>query len=307
MKRTFYIILAILASMLILFSIFFINNQSKLKQEANLIHSYGERVKVSNGDMNITISGSGDKTIVLLPGFMTAAPTLDFKVLTDKLEKDYRIVVVEPLGYGMSDDTDVERTVDNMTSELHQALNKLNIHKFSLLAHSISGVYSLDYIQKYPNEVESFIGIDSSLPSQGDAENNGEKAVRFFSKSGLIRPIIAFKPEMMNLPPLSEELQEQFRYIFFRSIGSNAMTSEGGLMPKNFDATIELKYPKELPVLYLLSSESTSPDETWLNLHKDIIKDKENAELKILKGGHYLHHTQSDAIAKDIKEFLADY
>lgn len=300
-------LLAIIGIVIITFAWFYSNNKIKLKKEANLITPYGEMVKVDGGKMNVSILGKGDKTIVLLPGFMTAAPAIDFKQLTDKLQTNYKVVVVEPLGYGMSDDTTKERTVENITSEIHEALEKMKINNFILMAHSISGVYSLDYIDKYPEEVEGFIGIDSSLPSQGEAEDNGEKLVRFLSKTGLMRLVSVTNPTMMNIPPIDNSNIEQFKYVFFRSIGSNAMTSEGGLMAKNFEDTIHLNYPENLPVLYIMSSESTSPDPTWLNLHKDMIEGRKNSKIEILEGGHYLHHTQSEAIVKYVNSFLNEH
>ena len=35
------------------------------------------------------------------------------------------------------------------------------------MGHSISGIYGIDYVNKYPNEVSAFVGIDSSVPTQG--------------------------------------------------------------------------------------------------------------------------------------------
>lgn len=34
-----------------------------------------------------------------------------------------------------------------------------------LMGHSISGLYGLDYVNKYPDEVSAFVGLDSSVPT----------------------------------------------------------------------------------------------------------------------------------------------
>ncbi|PZL75824.1 hypothetical protein CI088_03990 [Enterococcus plantarum] len=133
---------------------------------------YNQEVKVENKSLRVQLTGKGDEKIVLLSGYLTSSPVLAFQPLVNELSKEYQVVMVEPFGYGLSDDTDKVRSIENVTSELHQALKQLNISSYHLVGHSISGVYSLAYINEYPNEVKSFIGIDSSFPDQGGVDDN---------------------------------------------------------------------------------------------------------------------------------------
>ena len=71
------------------------------------------------------IQGKGTETVVLLPGYGTPAPALDFKPLIDELSPFYKVVVIEPFGYGLSDVTEKERTTENMVSEIHETLQQL--------------------------------------------------------------------------------------------------------------------------------------------------------------------------------------
>lgn len=307
-EKTLKIIGITFGSILLIIVLFlafnYFTNKPSLKKEVKLIVPYGEMINVNGGRMNVTVSGNGNENIVLLPGFMTGAPNIDFTQLREELEKNYKVIIVEPLGYGMSDDTKKPRTVENINEELHEALEKININKYNLMGHSISGVYLLDYINKYPSEVTSFIGIDSSLPSQGNADDNKENIIRFLSKSGLFRLLGKVDESLFNMPTLSTEEKEQFKYIYLRSIGSNAMTDEGNRMPENFENTIDLKYPKNFPVLYFLASESTESDLNWEKIHQDAIKDNPNGQIKTLEGGHYLHHTKYKEISSEVDSFF---
>lgn len=56
--------------------------------------------------MNVLIQGQGTETVVLLPGFGTGTPALDFKPLVEELSPFYKVVVIEPFGYGLSDITE---------------------------------------------------------------------------------------------------------------------------------------------------------------------------------------------------------
>ncbi|WZU01629.1 alpha/beta hydrolase [Erysipelothrix sp. D19-032] len=83
------------------------------------------------------MQGEGDQTFVLLPRYLTGSPKIDFELLINELSKDARVVVVEPFGYGLSDDTETPRTVENMVEEIHAALASLDIDTYALVTHSI--------------------------------------------------------------------------------------------------------------------------------------------------------------------------
>lgn len=78
---------------------------------------------------------------MILPGYETAVPALDFKPLISELTPYYKVVVVKPFGYGLSDQTEKERSTANIVSEIHEALQSLHIDRYILMGHSISGIY----------------------------------------------------------------------------------------------------------------------------------------------------------------------
>lgn len=95
----------------------------------------------------------GKIRLVLLSGLGTTAPALDFEPLVNELSKNNNVVVVEPFGYGWSDVTSKRCTVENIVSEMREALQKSDIKgPYILIPHSVSGVYSIYYANKYPIE-----------------------------------------------------------------------------------------------------------------------------------------------------------
>lgn len=138
--------------------------------------------------MNVLIQGSGEQTVVLLPGQGTPTPALDFKLLIDEITPNYKVVVVEPFGYGLSDETEKERTTENIVSEVHEAVQQLGLDRYILMGHSIAGLYGATYVNTYPDEVLAFVGIDSSVPNQpGMDVKLPLNAMKFLQKSGLMR------------------------------------------------------------------------------------------------------------------------
>lgn len=72
----------------------------------------GRMVKVYENLMHVYEKGDGDDTIVLLSGLGTTAPSIDFAPLIKELSKSYKVVMVEPFGYGWSEETKRKRTVE---------------------------------------------------------------------------------------------------------------------------------------------------------------------------------------------------
>ena len=129
--------------------------------------------------MHVYTKGNGNHTIVLMSGLGTVTPTLDFEPLINEMAKNNKVVVVEPFGYGWSDITNKERTVENIVEEIRTALEKLNIQgPYILMPHSISGIYSMYYANTYPDEIKAVIGIDPTLP----------KALEYFGETAPTMP-----------------------------------------------------------------------------------------------------------------------
>lgn len=149
--------------------------------------------------MHVYTKGDGENTIVLLSGLGTAAPVLDFEPLVNELAKNHKVVVVESFGYGWSNVTNKERTVENIVEEIRTAL-KSNIEgPYILMPHSISGIYSMYYANAYPDEVKAVIGIDFTLPQVleyfGESAPTMSEYMRYVSPTGIARLALYIIPD----------------------------------------------------------------------------------------------------------------
>ena len=306
MKRLLKFMLKAIAVVVVLIVIFvgtvYTVNVFASKSEQSKIQPYGQSVAVDGKNMNVMIQGEGKETIVLIPGFGTASPALDFKPLIDQLSPHYKVVVVEPFGYGLSDVTDKPRTVDNITNEIHEALQQLKINKYILMGHSISGIYGLDYVNKYPNEVTAFAGIDSSFPTQ-PTEVMDTESVSILQKSGFYRLLVKLNPTQIMTPDVNEATKEQIKMITLKNMMNPDIVSEAQLLPTNFKAVQGLQFPKNLPVIFFLVKDD--PDiKNWTIQHEEQIKNSLHGKIVLLDGTHYLHYTQSKVMADDLKSFI---
>ncbi len=284
-------------------TVYFVNLISN-EREKGKIEAYGQKVLVDGKQMNVLIQGDGKETIILLPGYGTASPVLDFMPLVNELSPYYRVVVIEPFGYGLSDDTDKVRTSQNIVDEIHECLQKLNIKRYTLMGHSIFGIYGLEYVNQYEKEVKAFVGIDNSVPKQ-ETDELPVSSLQLLHQSGFYRLIVKMNPDQLVMPNVDDQTKDQIKMLTFRNFLDKSQASEAENFRHNFKNAQRLHFPKNLPVVFYLADETEEETPSWKPMHEDLLKNVDHGKVVTFKGGHYLHHTKSKEIAADFREFLS--
>lgn len=300
-------------------------------REKDRIESYGQTVTVDGRQMNVQVTGDGPLDVVLLPGFGTASPVLDFGPLVTDLAEDHRVVVVEPFGYGLSDGTDVPRTTENIVSEVHEALQALDVDRYVLMGHSIAGLYSIEYATRYPDEVTAFVGIDSSVPGQPGMDTRFPTGLMGAAKSlGLVRVLSAVAGDGLggaqgtegsdgtrasadsrgsdatDGPVYSDHVREQMRMLSNKNSLSSTYRDEMAHIPTNFERAVGSTFPADLPLLlFVVAHNEKNPD--WLPLHEQQAAEADDGTVVPLDGEHYLHHTHAPEIADTFRTWEATH
>ncbi|MBU5351698.1 alpha/beta hydrolase [Paenibacillus barcinonensis] len=298
-------VIVIIALAIVLFiGIVYTVNRVSSHSEMQKLESYGQLVSVAGKQMNVLVEGEGEETIVILPGFGTASPALDFKPLLSRLTSDYKVIVIEPFGYGLSDQTEKERSTANISSEIHEALQSLGADRYILMAHSISGLYSLDYVNRYPDEVEAFIGLDHSVPSLSEqkVETSDIVPVKWFRNLGFARLQLKLDDNPYEGLPYDEKTQEQLNILIRKNMYNDTQLNEAVSMYSNFQAAKALTFPADLPVLFFVQKNHPVVHE-WVSEHEKQIVNSEQGEIVLLEADHYLYRSHSTEIADKIKDF----
>ncbi|HEX3077879.1 MAG TPA: alpha/beta hydrolase, partial [Lachnospiraceae bacterium] len=191
---------------------------------------------------------------------------------------------------------------------------KLGYSKYTIMAHSLSGLYSIYYTNKYPNEVEAFVGIDSSVPKQAQYDEPTKNLIgqyklqRLLYDAGIIRLLAAIDSEgvvpQMKGYHFSEKEAKIYERLFYRVPVNDTSLNEFATSDANFEKAKDLSFPEDIPVLYFLSSQNCEESEKWYELHEDVIKDKEHSEIMVLEGSHYLHYEYSSEMADEYKNWV---
>lgn len=275
--------------------------------------AYGESYITPNGDsMNFTVfDSSAEDVLVMLPGYGEGSPRYEYDTLAKKLSDQYRVIVAEPLGYGLSDVTEQPRTVENYCSELHGLMQYLGFEKYAVLGHSMAGLYMTYYTNQYPDEVERFIGIDCTVPHQTDSDgwlNDPNNAAKFYGimrvaayQTGIQRLMteLSFRQIAAQIPTLNEDEQKHACAMFCTVPFNDAQMDEIRRYGENSQKCYDLKFPESLPVLYVLSQANCDSDPMWEQYHRDIVTNPES-RVSIISGGHYLHWENLDGLLQEI-------
>jgi len=289
-----------------------------LQQKYDAIN-YGKKVEVNGLQMSVNIMGEeNEKTIVLLPGLGITCPVIFYKNITESLSTDFRVVTIEPFGYGLSDLTKKERTVQNIVGEIHECLDKLGIKQFYLMGHSIGGIYAFAYDNTYKGEMLGFIGIDNTsnfeIPVSMDYPEIFFTVISIFDKYHMYKIL---PEEVKNqLIPLDMELQYQnyteqeieiLNTIYLYKSNNKNIMKEYELMSVNIAATKDLYF--QCPALMFIASDTIESSKSMNidleQLYMDMIVDNPNSEVITLEGVHrYLHSQNKEVMVKKIKEWI---
>lgn len=278
------------------------------KKEKKGIHEYGTKITCSHGNMNTLVMGVGKETIVMLSGYGTASPILDYTPLANCLAQHYRVVILEYLGYGCSDDTDVERSVETICEEIHEALSNLGMASYWLMPHSLSGVYALAYANMYTEEVKGILAIDTSIPKQNEYVNSSMDFIlsMCLNKTGLTRLFTKVKSDRF-LPPkdvYGKTARDQIRRRMLQHSISHAIKNEGKRINENLMKCKEMQFP-DIPVLMFISDSNIQMTKGWWKtLHEEQLEGITRSELITLHGSHYLHWTNSESMAEAVQKFI---
>jgi pimeloyl-ACP methyl ester carboxylesterase len=282
-------------------------------------YNYGTTVNVNGHKMNInTVGESNEPTIVFLTGYIVPSPVIYYKPLTELLSKTYKVITIEPFGYGLSDIVDEERTIENIVPELHSCVEQLNIKNYYLMAHSLGGMYSLYYANQYPNEVIGFIGFDTTVPKiAGNDEkirnsiNSSVKKYYWFNFFGLNRMMSLFNNSNLIVPlPVkvynySDEEISMFRNVELAKGSNKNIVDEAFQSIHGLDVIDNMKFPKNITLLHFDSSKNTKSFSNYEQLHKDVGSESLSNEVISLEGGHgdflFKHN---DIIVSKLNDFI---
>lgn len=166
-KVILIVLLAILAAAILFTAGVFVVHRIKSNKELKLLKDGGYYNPVSVGDYSLNVAKfgneSGRHTIVGMAGLGMGDFPITARQMTACLEEDDLVVFVDRAGYGLSDDTNAEMTLEYIVEDYRKALKNAGLEPpYILLPHSIGGAYATYWVSNYPDEIKAVVFVDGS-------------------------------------------------------------------------------------------------------------------------------------------------
>lgn len=261
-----------------------IYHRVKTGHELELLKEKGYYNPVSVGAFSLNVARFGNEqgghTVVALAGIGMGDFPVVARRMTAHLEDDNSVVFVDRAGYGLSDDTGREMTLEHIVEDYRAALKNAGFEPpYVLLAHSIGGMYASWWASRYPDEIEAAVFLDGTQLSENAYEDEPDsdstvsfedRALAFLAKLGFSR--YALRNEHYLYPdPFSEEEQVLGDALDLMTQNSVAPVSESALRRQNARTAWSGIVANDIPKLYICSSWGARTKEDliernrWLN------------------------------------------
>lgn len=260
-----WVIIMLLAAVVLFTAVTFTIHKVKSAKELELLKEKGYYNPVSVGDYCLNVSKFGNEngkhTFVGMAGNGMGEFPVGMRKLTAPLEENDLVVFVERAGYGLSDDTENEMTLEYIVEDYRKALKNAGVEApYILMPHSIGGAYATYWVSNYPDEIEAVVFLDGSQLSENAFDDRephtvdlGDKALAFLAKMGFSRYVL--RSECYLYPDIySEEEQYLADALELMTLESTAPVSENSLMPKNAQDAFNGMIINDVPKLYICAS-----------------------------------------------------
>jgi pimeloyl-ACP methyl ester carboxylesterase len=269
--------------------------------------------------MHLYVTGSGGPTVVLDAGLGCNA--LEWSLVQPELAKFTRVVSFDRPGNGWSDESPLDRTSQNIVTELHTALHKANIPgPYIVVGHSFGGLNAQLFANLYP-EVLGIVLVDSSHPDQPEKiglPQINHTMTMLASRLGIARllmhlPIytkeVAMFPEQIQKQVLSQFRTTKFMRTVLQEVSHlktscDQLAAKGHLGDKPLTVITAVK---KIPVKGSgLSEEQIEAFHTiFQELQKDLLtKSTQGKQVFAEESDHMVPLNQPQIIVDSIKEMV---
>ena len=285
--------------------------------ELDDIQPYGQMIDVDGKLMHVYSMGSGQQTIVLLPGLGVALPSADFGPLMRALSEQHTVVTIEYFGVGFSDLTDTPRTNQNMVREIRTTLEKAGFAPpYVLMPHSASGIYAEFYAAMVLDEVSAIIMLDTTSSA---LISEDEQPAIIYTLTKLAQAIgnprlaaLLFPDTRLIENGYSAQEIEHYRLFSFHAV-NDTMINQAQTLTENIREVNTLPFPEDIPVLKLISQETIDTmaeqdnDNGMGYQHDHLRRLGSRVSYQVLDATHLLYQTEIADIVQLTNTFLAEH
>jgi pimeloyl-ACP methyl ester carboxylesterase len=316
-KKRVYILIGIPAILVLLCLVGWLWNVADTCVEKTSYPPVGQMVEVFDTRIHVFSVGErkeNQSAVVFMAGLATPSPTADFYPIWSRLYGEYYAVVLERPGYGCSESTKRERTVQNIAEEDRSALRQAGIDPpYILVAHSMGGLEAAMFAVNYKDDVQGVVLLDCTSPEITLSYKNSVPLMnRLFPAMrtvGLLRLISAINPDILsnqsagmrnNFVMLDEYHRTLDKIFVLQKYQDTMMIKEQEMRLINAKEITEKPFPPDIPVSMIVAvqpgDENYPEYQEFMERQAAWVNQSEKGRLYTLTGRHYIHHYAPDDI-----------
>ena len=307
------IILGVIVVLLLITSIHY---RIKLHNVMNQLKNDGYCNLVSAGDYKLNAlkvgNENGKHKIVCCSGLNDGTMNFAWRNMTKDIEKDNQLIFIDRAGYGFSEDTKNDRTIEQVVEDYRTVLKNIGEEgPYVLLAHSIGGLYSTYWQNKYPDEIEDVIFMDGTLCTYVDQKRAKHEKTQWHilnvaEKVGLESIFMkSFYGNLADIDNMTNKELDMNVYMFTKTTGSHANMSEVNLEYQNAKTVLDSLKPNDIPKLYIDATFSFYEKPEFKKTYWTPFEEKiGKCEYVPLHGKHAIYMDRTEECAKIIKDHI---
>ena len=287
-------------------------------------NGYISFTKIGENEVASFITGSGEHTILLLDELSDPCASMTFRPIAEKLGEHYKVIVPDMPGFGFSENAVSPRTLQNITAELNELIQKLNDGKpVILFAFHEAGIYAESFVQNYPDRVEAMIGFDAAtwevieehfdVPSLTDEQlyyetkRSGQRErnwVQLQNLTGFIRLKTDYVTEAFKFTVMKDHLDELLEVLLAKNAGKASIDAKANLIVESRGMK-EFKLPVQLPVLLMCSHDAdTQLEPSLFEMYKEILTNEKIQQAVLTESlTNYIYY-KPDLLVENVIDFI---
>ena len=281
--------------------------------ESRLKADYQSCVYIGTECINVYRDGKGEQTIVIIPEVDVLVPFIEYRPLMDQLSLEYEVVLIEPFGKGLSDVTTSERSLSQIVSELHSAINLSGVDEpYILMSVGYSNLYALPYLYQYQDEVSMYVTIDPNVPNQIDHMKYSpvSKTTSVVRTMGWARLAKVMMPEVLSPSKYSDAYSttqmNTMMEVAALKLGNSNIIEESQAINDVMKELHGMTPPTSIPTLAFIPTYDIDMYDWWLPEMQSFFQESDNCKISVSRAFQFMHRTNYHEIYVDLGRFMEE-
>ena len=258
-------------------------------------------IKYDDNKIHFFYGNGNKKPVILLHGAMDNG--LCFSPVAEKLSKDYRVIMPDARGHGLTETPEAKFSYDLMAQDIARLIKDLNLEGTQIMGHSMGAAMTTMVASNYPELVSRIILEDPAFRTKGMSKVK-KGLFKFLAKIILPRLFKGTYEDLVKSchkrsPTWSDEEVQPWAEskILFREKNPKILV---GLLEDARDWK-EIIKNISCPILLITSDKGITKDkmaQDMVNLSKDC------KWVKIEGAGHNIRREQFEKYLEEVQDFL---